>query len=428
MTLRDEPGALKTAGLCRDCLAAVTGEGACAACGSTRVARHAELSTLAIAHIDCDAFYASVEKRDRPELRDQAVIVGGGTRGVVTTACYIARKSGVRSAMPMFKARALAPHAIIIKPDMAKYAEVSRQVRAIFRATTPLVEPVSLDEAYLDLSGTEALHGRTPAATLAFIANQVEREVKITVSVGLSWSKLLAKFASEMDKPRGFGVIGHGDAQAVLAPKPVRALAGVGPKFEQELVAKGFKTIGDLQAAGERGLRAALGSRGIWLAARAFGRGSSSVEPDRETKSVSAENTFDRDIAGIAALEAEMWPLAERVAERLKKGGISGRVVVLKLKHHDFRLLTRRRALAQPTQTAETIFATGRRLLAEAAGDGRFRLIGIGVDEIADAGLADQPDLFARAGPEATKLEQAMDKLRGRFGKDAIGRGRGRGT
>ncbi len=193
-----------------------------------RIVRHPELFELAIGHVDCDAFFAAVEKRDRPELRDVPVIVGGGARGVVSTCCYIARLSGVRSAMPMFKARQLCPIAVVLKPDGAKYAGVSRQVRAMLEALTPLVQMQSIDEAALDLSGTEALHGAPPAVVLNRFARQVERELGITVSIGLAPNRLLAKLAAERGKPRGFFVFGAEAAEA-LAPEPVGILPGVGP-------------------------------------------------------------------------------------------------------------------------------------------------------------------------------------------------------
>lgn len=240
-------------GFCRDCLAAQAGSRPrCEACGSPRLTRHAELYALSLAHIDCDAFYAAIEKRDRPELRDRPVIVGGGKRGVVSTACYIARIRGVRSAMPMFKALEACPDAVVIKPAMEKYVAVGRQVRAMMQALTPLVEPISIDEAFLDLSGTQRLHGRPPALVLADFARQVEREIGITVSVGLSYCKFLAKVASDLAKPRGFSVIGEDEALSFLAPRPITTIWGVGKAFAAALERDGLRTIGQLQTM-ERG-------------------------------------------------------------------------------------------------------------------------------------------------------------------------------
>ena len=234
------------ASLCRDCGASPSGD-ACPACGSRRVVRHAELFALGIGHIDCDAFYASVEKRDRPELAGRPVIVGGGTRGVVSAACYIARIYGVRSAMPMFKALQACPDAVVIRPDFAKYTAAARHIRTLMAELTPLVQPLSIDEAVLDLRGTEALHGAPAAAVLARLALRIEAEVGVTISVGLAPNRLLAKLAAERDKPRGFAVLGS-DAAQVLAPSPVSLLPGVGPALERRLHALGLRRVADLQA------------------------------------------------------------------------------------------------------------------------------------------------------------------------------------
>ncbi len=420
-------------GLCRDCLAAVASAegGACPKCGSSRVLRHPELEALTLAHFDCDAFYATIEKRDNPELADKPVIVGGGRRGVATTACYIARRYGVRSAMPMFKALQLCPHAVVIRPDMARYAEVSRQVQAIFLEATPLVEPVSLDEAYLDLSGTEALHRRSPAATLADIARRVEREIGITVSIGLSFNKLLAKLASEMDKPRGFGVIGHTEAQSFLAARPARILPGVGRVMAARLEADGFGMISALQTASPAELARRYGSQGAHLAEIAHGRDSRVVTPDRDPKMISAETTFSSDLSDPVALRAELWPLCEKVARRLKRAELSGATVVLKLKSASFQLITRRRQLPTPTQLADDIFRAAAPLLeretAPVRGKGwrRFRLIGVGVGDL-EAGAAAAPaDLFDTGRARRAAIEHAIDRVRERFGETSIGLGRG---
>ena len=233
--------------LCRDCGHRPLGStGTCPACGSARVLRHAELHDLTIAHLDCDAFYAAIEKRDRPELRDRPVIVGGRHRGVVAACCYIARTYGVRSAMPMFKALRACPEAEVIKPDMKKYTAVGREVRAMMLDCTPLVEPLSIDEAFMDLSGTESLHRASPAATLAVLARRVEEALSITVSIGLSYNKFLAKIASDLDKPRGFAVIGRAEARAFLADKPVGLLWGVGAAMQRRLAQDGITRIGEL--------------------------------------------------------------------------------------------------------------------------------------------------------------------------------------
>lgn len=384
--------------LCRDCLTEIPAAVlACPACGSERLRRHDELFDLGLAHIDCDAFYASIEKRDRPELRDRPLLIGGGKRGVVATACYIARRFGPRSAMPMYKALKLCPDAVVLPPDMAKYAAVSRQIRAIFDAAAPLVEPLSLDEAFLDLRGTAEVHGESPAATLARIQNRIRDELGITVSVGLSYNKFLAKMASDLDKPHGFAVIGRAEATAFLAPRPVRDIPGVGEAFARRLFQAGYKTIGDLQGVSESRLALQFGKLGRALAQRARGEDDRAVTPDRPAKSVSAETTFDTDIRRLDQLERELWPLCEKVSARCKKGDVAGRTVVLKLKTRDFRTLTRSHRLPDPTQLAEVVWRHGRALLAHEADGRAFRLIGIGVADLCEARLADQPDLFDAA-------------------------------
>jgi DNA polymerase IV len=415
-------------GLCRDCLTEFSDApaGNCPRCGSARLLRHPELIGLALAHIDCDAFYATIEKRDDPTLAERPVIVGGGRRGVATTCCYIARRYGVRSAMPMFKALELCPQAVVIPPDMAKYAGVSEQVQAIFLDSTPLVEPVSLDEAYLDLSGTEALHRRSPAATLAHIARRVEQELAITVSIGLSFNKLLAKLASEMDKPRGFGVIGRAEAEAFLAARPVRILPGVGRVFAQTLEADGLGTIAAVQQAAPAELARRYGAHGAHLAEVARGIDPRAVEPEREAKSISAETTFEKDLRDFAALRAELWPLCEKVSRRLKNTALAGRTVVLKLKTGDFKLLTRRRQVETPTQLADEIFRVAAPLLErEARGAVRFRLIGVGITDLEKATAPAAADLFDAEPGKRAALERAMDSVRDKFGEEAIGLGRG---
>ncbi len=427
-------------GLCRDCFTRIDDPAAprCGHCGSVRLARHPEIDALSIAHIDCDAFYASIEKRDDPSLADKPTIVGGGRRGVVSTACYIARTFGVRSAMPMFKALQLCPHATVIRPDMEKYASVSRQVQAIFESVTPVVEAVSLDEAYLDLSGTQSLHHAPPAFVLAKVARRIEAEIGITVSIGLSFNKLLAKLASELDKPRGFGVVGRAEARAFLAARVPRILPGVGPKLAQRLAEDGFPTIRDLQRAGEAALAMRYGETGRWLAAIADGRDDRTVESDRAAKSISAETTFHTDLGRLVDLEAELWPLAEEVAERLKRNHLAGRTVHLKLKTSDFRLITRRTTLSAGTQFAETLYRAAQPLLArEVAADRRrkYRLIGIGAAELGQPGEeAPQADLFGAGAaakpvddPRDVAVEKAIDAVRGKFGSAAIRKGRGMG-
>ncbi|MCK6450514.1 MAG: DNA polymerase IV [Alphaproteobacteria bacterium] len=397
----------------------------CPACGSPRLIAHAELDALSIAHIDCDAFYATVEKRDRPELSDRPVVVGGGRRGVVSAACYVARMYGVRSAMPMFKALEACPEAVVIPPDMAKYAAVGRQVRALMRAVTPLVEPLSIDEAFLDLSGTEAVHHAYPARTLAALARRIERDLGVTVSIGLSYNKFLAKIASDLDKPRGFAVIGQRDALDFLGPRPVGTIWGVGKALEARLNADGIGTIAQLRERDERELVARYGTIGRRLHRFARGEDDRKVEPDRPTKSISAENTFDRDRADLAFLRAELWPLCETVSRRLKKSGLAARSVTLKLKTAQFRLITRSTHLAAPTQLAETLFRSAEQLLQPELDGTRFRLIGVGGADLSDATEADPPDLFDPEANKRRKIEQTIDQLRGKLGDKVIAKGRG---
>lgn len=406
---------------CRDCLhdAPETAR-RCTACNSPRLARHDEIDTLAIAHVDCDAFYATIEKRDDPSLIDKPVIVGGGKRGVVAAACYVARTYGIRSAMPMFEARERCPGAIIIKPNMAKYVQVGREVRKAMFALTPLVEPLSIDEAFLDLTGTQRLHGRSAAKVLAGFALQVERNLGITVSIGLSANKFLAKIASDLDKPRGFVVIAPSEAAAFLENKPVGFIYGVGAVSAAKLSADGFRLIGDLQRADQHDLVRRYGDEGARLWRLARGIDSRAVDPERDTKSISAETTFERDIGEFRPLEQNLWDLTERVSARLKANALAGSTVTLKLKSADFRIRTRARALGAPTQLASRIFAAGRDLLAHEVGTTRYRLIGIGVSNLEDAKGDDLADLIDRRAAEA---EHAMDQLRSKFGRDAVVKG-----
>ncbi|MBX6366474.1 MAG: DNA polymerase IV [Rhodospirillales bacterium] len=381
--------------LCRDC-GAEPPEVArrCAQCGSTRLVAHPELGALAIAHIDCDAFYASIEKRDDPTLADKPVIVGGGKRGVVAACCYVARLSGVRSAMPMFKALRLCPDAVVIPPDMAKYKAAGREVRRLMEETTPLVQPLSIDEAFLDLTGTDILHKGPPARTLGLLARRIEREVGVTVSIGLSYNKFLAKIASDLDKPRGFAVIGRAEAESFLAPRPVGLLWGVGAALQRRLAADGITTIGQLRAYREQELVGRYGSIGRRLYRFARGEDDRRVDPDAPTKSISSETTFAQDTGDGALIEAELRPLCAKVAQRLVAAGLAGTTVTLKLKTADFRIRTRAHRLDRPTQRAEVLLETALLLLARELDGTRFRLVGIGADGLVPGREADPPGLF----------------------------------
>ena len=408
---------------CRDCF--WTGDQVarrCPTCASPRIVAHDQLGELAIAHMDCDAFYASVEKRDRPELRDLPVIVGGGTRGVVTTCCYIARIKGVRSAMPMFKALAACPEAVVIKPDFAKYKAESKRILGLAADLTPLVQNLSLDEAWMDLSGTERLHGAPPAITLAKLQTRIEAETGLTVSIGLASNKFLAKIASELDKPRGFSVIGR-EAQAFLAPKPVRILPGVGPAMVASLEKAGYRTVGDLARSGPKVLAERWGAQGLRLSQLAQGHDTRAVNPNEARKAISAETTFNDDLSRISDLEDKLVPLCERVARQARAGSVAGRVVTLKLRATDFRIVTRRRTLPIATQTAKTLFQVGRELLAREATGKPWRLIGIGISDLIDADSA-AGDFFADVERKALASERSVDAIRARFGAGSMTTGR----
>jgi DNA polymerase-4 len=406
---------------CRDCLADAPAKAArCPQCGSPRLARHAEIDTLAIAHVDCDAFYATIEKRDDPTIADKPVIVGGGKRGVVAACCYVARTFGIRSAMPMFEALRRCPDAVVVKPNMAKYVKAGREVRKAMFALTPLVEPLSIDEAFLDLTGTQRLHGMSAAKALARFARDIERDIGITVSIGLSANKFLAKIASDMDKPRGFAVLGQTEAAEFLAPKPVGFIYGVGAVSAAKLASDGYRIIADLQRANEHDLMRRYGEEGARLYRLARGLDARTVSAERDTKSISAETTFNTDIGEFRPLEQHLWDLTERVSSRLKANALAGSTVTLKLKSADFKIRTRARSLGHPTQLAARIFAAGRDLLSNEIGQTRFRLIGIGVSHLEDATGDDLSDLIDR---RAAGAEHAVDKLREKFGRAAVVKG-----
>jgi len=414
---QDDPG------YCRSCLTPATGPGGCVQCGRGPILRHAEINTLSIAHIDCDAFFASVEKRDNPELEDQPVIIGGGKRGVVATACYIARLYGVRSAMPMFKALKACPDAVVIRPRMGVYSKEGKRIRAMMEAVTPLVEPLSVDEAFLDLSGTEKLHEAPPALTLLRLQRQILNEVGVTVSVGLSFNKFLAKTASDLDKPDGFSILGRADAPAFLAAMKVGQVYGIGPVQAKKLEADGLRTLSDVLKRSDSELARKFGESGLRLARLARGEDARDVSPLRERKSVSAETTFEDDIADKQVLKDRLWPLCVKVADRMKHQGVAGRVVTLKLKTDRFKTLTRRRTLPDPAQLADTLFRVSTDLLDKELNGVRYRLIGAGYSMLEPAG-ADAADLLDPTALKRAAAERAMDAARAKFGDTAIIKGR----
>jgi DNA polymerase IV len=415
--------------LCRDCYL-LTGIGPrlrasrCDQCGSFRLVLHRSLKRLTIAHVDCDAFFASVEKRDRPELQSRPVIVGGGIRGVVTAACYIARLDGVKSAMPMFKALKACPDAVVIKPDFQKYTAASRQIRALMSTLTPQVQPLSIDEAVLDLAGTQALHDAPPAVVLARFAATVEKQVGVTVSIGLAANRLMAKIAAGWGKPRGFTVIDAQEAAALLAPESVRLLPGIGAALARKLESIGITTLGQLQALPDNMAARKIGDDGPALIRRARGEDTRVVDPSRETKSISAETTFDRDLSTVADLERPLWRLCEKLARRLKDQDLAAGGVVLKLKTARFASRTRSARLPSPTVLPDRLFALARVLLAKEAVGTNFRLIGIGANPLVSGATADRGDLADVTTPRLAAAQAAIDALRGRFGDMAIARGR----
>ena len=412
--------------LCRDCLTQFETGPRCPNCRSPRVMEHDELFSLTIAHMDCDAFYASVEKRDNPELRDKPVIIGSRhSRSVVSTACYIARIKGVRSAMPMFQALKLCPDAVVVPGRMEAYAEASRDIRKLMDELTPSIEPLSLDEAFLDMSGTEKLHHAPPAVMLARLINRMQDELGLSGSIGLSHNKFLAKIASDLDKPRGFSVIGKAETDSFLLDKPVRMIWGVGKAMQISLEAAGIRTFADLLRWDRKDLGARFGSMGdrLWHLAR--GQDVRRVSPNAPVKSISKETTFSTDTSDITVLDGHIFRLSEQVSERAKAKGQAGRIVTLKLKRANHTQLSRRVSLYDPTQMADRIYRTARDLMANVGDQGPYRLIGVGISELSSADTADlSVDLLDQGAAKRAAAERATDKIRAKFGRDAIKKGR----
>ena len=410
--------------LCRDCARIHDTGSSCPVCRRRLTLSHPELGSLTIAHIDCDAFFAAIEKRDNPALQGKPVIVGGGKRGVVATCCYTARLFGVRSAMPMFKALKLCPDAVVVPPDFDRYKTASRAIRAKMDALSPLVQMVSIDEAYLDLAGTQRMHGKCPAELLSGLQNEVREEIGITVSIGLSFNRFLAKSASELDKPNGFAIIGEEEAVRFLADKPVDFIHGVGPAMAKQVRGKGYETLGDIQHENLKTMISHFGETGLWLHERANGIDKRKVDPHSERKSVSSETTFCDDISDPALLEDHLWWLCEKTAFRAKEVGVQGNVLTLKLRTADFKTRTRRLTLHQATQLAQPMFRIGKQLLAKECDGARFRLIGIGLSDLEPAGV-DMGDLIDPSALKRARAERAADLAKSKFGKQAIATGRG---
>lgn len=411
--------------VCRDCLTQFDAARRCPSCGSPRIVRHAELFDLSIAHMDCDAFYASVEKRDNPALEGKPVIIGGGRRGVVSTACYVARIRGVRSAMPMFQALKLCPEAVVIKPRMNVYVDASRAIRAMMEELTPAIEPLSLDEAFLDMTGTARLHGAPPAVMLARLVRRMKTELGLTGSIGLSHNKFLAKIASDLDKPSGYSVIGAAETQLFLRDKPVRLIWGVGAAAQASLEKAGIRSFSDLLRWDQTDLVARFGGMGDRLYHLARGQDLRRVSAHAPMKSISNETTFGDDTSDPEILDGHIWRLAEKVADRAKAKDLAGRVVTLKLKRADHTLLSRRVALSDPTQLADRIYRTARSLFDQVGDKGPFRLLGCGISDLSDAVGADKlGDLLDPTAGQRSKAERATDKIRDKYGERAIVKGR----
>lgn len=408
---------------------------ACPSCGGVRVVLHDELFSLNMAHIDCDAFYCSVEKRDNPELRDKPVIVGGGERGVVAAACYVARQYGIRSAMPSWQARKACPDLVVIKPRMAHYQNIGRQIRQMMLSLTPLVQPLSIDEAFLDLSGTQKLHKKSPAEVLAAFQQRISTEIGVTVSVGLAQNKSMAKIASDQDKPDGFYVIGQDEAQGWLQDKPVRILFGLGQVTGKKLNAAGLHTCGDIAACPTSKLRTLLGRDAERVKQLAFGIDPRTVETSRAAKSISSETTFSQDISALADLLSIAETLSQTVSTRLKEQQMQAVQVTIKLKRPNHRVLSRTTRLDRPTQMAHRLFEAASGLIEKEAGPDRaWRLLGVGVSvrDSADrpievprqgASLFDTPQ-DKDDGQRQDKLEEAIDNVRAKLGAELVKTGR----
>ena len=411
--------------LCRDCLTQFDDAPRCPTCRSPRVTAHPELFDLTIAHMDCDAFYASVEKRDNPDLRDKPVVIGGGRRGVVSTACYVARIRGVRSAMPMFQALKLCPDAVVVRPRMEEYVKASRAIKSMMQELTPSIEPLSLDEAFMDMTGTARLHGAPPAVMLAGLVRRMKSELGLTGSIGLSHNKFLAKVASDLDKPHGFSVIGKAETMDFLNDKPVRMIWGVGPAMQASLDKAGIHSFDDLLRWDQTDLHARFGSMGdrLWHLAR--GQDKRRVSNHEPMKSISNETTFYEDTGNPEILDGHLWRMAEKVSDRAKAKDLAGRVVTLKLKRSDHSLISRRQSLRSPTQLADTVYRTARGMFDTALSEGPFRLLGCGLSDLCDAAGADSSgDLLDPQAGQRTDAERAADKIREKFGSDAILKGR----
>ena len=415
-------------GICRDCFVLLNKNVTrCKECKSPRLIFNSDIEGLTIAHLDCDAFYASIEKRENPELKNLPVIVGGGPNGVVTTCCYIARISGVRSAMPMFKAKLLCPQAIVIKPRMKLYKKVSLEIKEILYSVTPLVQFVSIDEAFIDLKGTRRLHKKFPAALLAQIAKQIEENLGITVSIGLSFNKFFAKIGSDLEKPRGLSIVGISDARNILQTKKISILRGVGKKNLEKLRNNGITFIRDLKKYDKRELEnnyGALGRR-LWYFSRGYD--DSRVEPKQIPKSISKEITFDTCSSDTNYIRFRLWEMCEVVSVRLKESDLRTKHLTLKIKPNKSNALTLAVNLETPTNLAELLYQASILLLKKFNTDTEVKLVGISLKSLSKRD--DNKTNFNLFDKETSQLnsesaEKAMDSIRKKFGKGSIFKGR----
>lgn len=422
--------------LCRACLgsgyvAMAERPKSCIECGSEALVLHDELFSLSLAHIDCDAFYCSVEKRDNPTLADRPVIVGGEQRGVVAAACYIARRYGIRSAMPTWQAKRACPDLVIIKPRMAVYQTIGRQIREMMLALTPLVQPLSIDEAFLDLAGTQKLHHASPALSLARLQKHIKTELGLTVSIGLAANKSLAKIASDQDKPNGFYVIGAAEAKSWLEKRPASLLFGLGKSQMAKLKAAGVNTCGDIVNLPAGRQHSLFGSDALRLVNLASGIDERPVVPHSRAKSISSETTFSTNISELDMLLAKAEILSAKVSRQLKAKRRAAIRVTVKLKFPTHRLITRSRMLAAPSQMHHDIFAAATDLLRAETGNGKsYRLLGVGVElseqDIAEADAAPTSllDLVDEGRQKKNKLEVVIDQLHEKLGDDVVKTGR----
>ncbi len=382
-----------------------------------------EAAARTILHVDMDAFYAAIEQRDNPDLRGRPVVVGGGTRGVVAAASYEVRAFGVRSAMPMAEAERRCPDLVRVAPRMAHYKSVSRQIFEVFRTYTPLVEGLSLDEAFLDVTGSRALLGDGRSVALA-IKRDIRAETGLTASVGVAGNKLVAKIASDLDKPDGLVVVGSDDVRALLDPLPVEVIPGVGRRTLARLQAVGIRSVADLRSAPDRDLKPVFGRYTQRMRDKAAGIDARPVSPERVEKSISSEETFDTDLADRDELEAHLLALSETTTRRLRRATMVAGQVQVKIRRSDFTTFTRQQALNPPSAGTDQVFATARRLLGrwrEENPDARIRLLGVGVARLAPAA---QGELFAAPGSEGDAVDTAVDRIRDKYGRTAVGRAR----